>query len=104
MHREWPGDGSVATLVNFLDNTHAWAKAGVMFRETLSPGSKHVMLVQTPRRNPISPTAPPTWNERREPAASVRSTSPAIARRPQATNTIAPMTTPARMVTIEARR
>ena len=48
VHREWPGDGSIATLVNFLDNTHAWAKAGVMFRETLSPGSKHVMLVLTP--------------------------------------------------------
>ena len=48
VHREWPGDGSIATLVNFLDNTHVWAKAGVMFRETLSPGSKHVMLVETP--------------------------------------------------------
>ena len=48
VHRAWPGDGSIATLVKFLDNTHVWAKAGVMFRETVSPGSKHVMLVQTP--------------------------------------------------------
>ena len=31
-----------------LENTHAWAKAGVMLRESLAPGSKYVTLVATP--------------------------------------------------------
>jgi hypothetical protein len=31
-----------------IDNTNAWAKSGVMFRESLAPGSKHVMVMVTP--------------------------------------------------------
>ena len=44
----WTLDGSVTTRVRSLEGTNAWAKAGVMFRETLAPGSKHVMLVVSP--------------------------------------------------------
>jgi hypothetical protein len=44
----WTLDGSVTTRVQSVENTHAWAKAGVMFRETLTPGSKHVMLIVSP--------------------------------------------------------
>jgi hypothetical protein len=35
------GAGSIAARVNSISNTHAWAKAGVMIRETLDAGSKH---------------------------------------------------------------
>jgi regulation of enolase protein 1 (concanavalin A-like superfamily) len=48
LHREWAGDGAISSFVFSLEGTHAWAKAGVMFRESLSSGSKHVMLVATP--------------------------------------------------------
>src|SRR5213592_272715 len=43
-----------------------------------------------PRRNPISPTVPPMYAERREPAASTSSTSPGGAASTDATNTTAP--------------
>jgi regulation of enolase protein 1 (concanavalin A-like superfamily) len=33
-----------------LQNTNPWAKAGIMFRETLSPGSRFVAVVVTPSR------------------------------------------------------
>jgi hypothetical protein len=33
-----------------VENTHPWAKAGVMFRESTSPGSRHVMLIVSPGR------------------------------------------------------
>lgn len=38
----WNGNGRIIVRVRSLEQTHAWSKAGVMFRETLSPGSKHV--------------------------------------------------------------
>ncbi len=37
----------VARLAS-VANTHVWAKAGVMIRETLSPGSKHAAMFVTP--------------------------------------------------------
>jgi regulation of enolase protein 1 (concanavalin A-like superfamily) len=46
--RAWSGDASISAFVFSLENTNAWAKSGVMLRESLSPGSKHVMLVATP--------------------------------------------------------
>jgi hypothetical protein len=46
----WHGDGWVIARVRNLENTHAWAKAGVMIRESLSPGSKHVMAIVSPSR------------------------------------------------------
>jgi regulation of enolase protein 1 (concanavalin A-like superfamily) len=42
------GDVTVTAKVDSLVNTNAWAKAGVMIRETLEPGSKHAMMVVTP--------------------------------------------------------
>lgn len=50
MHREWTGDGAITTFVHSLENTNPWAKAGVMFRESLTPGARHVTLVATPGR------------------------------------------------------
>ena len=40
--------GSISAGVRSITNTHAWAKAGVMIRENVSPGSRHVMLIVSP--------------------------------------------------------
>ena len=42
------GVGSIQAQVLSVDNTHPWAKAGVMIRETLDPDSSHAMMVVTP--------------------------------------------------------
>jgi hypothetical protein len=42
------GVGSIHAQVLSLDNTHDWAKAGVMIRENLDPGSVHASMVVTP--------------------------------------------------------
>ena len=39
------GDGSIVARVTSIQNTHAWAKAAVMIRETTAPGSKHAMTL-----------------------------------------------------------
>jgi len=45
----WPvGDVTITARVKGVSNAHAWSKAGVMIRESLSAGSKHVMMVVTP--------------------------------------------------------
>jgi hypothetical protein len=42
------GVGSIVARVQSVENTNAWAKAGVMIRETLEPGSTHASAVVTP--------------------------------------------------------
>jgi len=42
------GVGSLVAKVESIDNTNGWAKAGVMIRETLEPGSIHATMVLTP--------------------------------------------------------
>ncbi len=42
------GPGSIIARVDSVQNTNAWAKAGVMIRETLNPGSAHAMAFVTP--------------------------------------------------------
>jgi hypothetical protein len=42
------GDGSIIARVASQDNTGGYAKAGVMIRETLDPGSKHALVDLTP--------------------------------------------------------
>jgi len=42
------GPGSITVRVDSIENTHGWAKAGVMIRETLEAGSKHVLTCVTP--------------------------------------------------------
>jgi hypothetical protein len=41
----WTADGTATVRVQSLQQTHAWAKIGLMFRETPDPGSRHVMLI-----------------------------------------------------------
>ncbi len=39
------GDGEIIAQINSISATNPWAKGGLMIRETLSPTSKHAMLV-----------------------------------------------------------
>jgi F5/8 type C domain-containing protein/type IX secretion system substrate protein/fibronectin type III domain protein len=41
------GDGSFIARVNTLDNSNPWNKCGIMFRETLDPGSRHALIALT---------------------------------------------------------
>ena len=47
-YKSLSGTGSIVARVNSVQNTHAWAKAGVMIRETLDPGSRHAFACITP--------------------------------------------------------
>ncbi|UCE47773.1 MAG: discoidin domain-containing protein, partial [Phycisphaerales bacterium] len=42
------GQGSIIARVESIDNTDPWAKAGVMIRESLDPGSAHAFACVTP--------------------------------------------------------
>ena len=42
------GNGQIVARVTSITNTNAWAKAGVMIRETLTTGSTHAMMIITP--------------------------------------------------------
>ena len=46
-HKSLSGDGSVVVRVDSLQNTDPWAKAGVMIRDSLDPGSKNAMAYVT---------------------------------------------------------
>jgi hypothetical protein len=48
VHSPWSGDVTITARVRSVTNTDVWTKAGVMFRESLDAGSKHVMAVVTP--------------------------------------------------------
>jgi uncharacterized repeat protein (TIGR03806 family) len=41
------GDGQIVARVTSMQFTDPWAKAGVMFRENFSPGSRHALMVVT---------------------------------------------------------
>ncbi|MHC4325083.1 MAG: PA14 domain-containing protein, partial [Planctomycetota bacterium] len=47
-YRTFTGTGSMIAKVESVDNTNVWAKAGVMIRESLEPGSVHATMVVTP--------------------------------------------------------
>jgi regulation of enolase protein 1 (concanavalin A-like superfamily) len=47
-YKRLSGAGSITARVVSLTNTNTWAKAGVMIRQTLEPGSTHAMMVVTP--------------------------------------------------------
>ncbi len=48
VYRALTGDGEIRARVASVENTNAWAKAGVMMRETLDANSRHAMAVLTP--------------------------------------------------------
>jgi hypothetical protein len=47
-YKQLSGNGSITAKVVSISNTNAWAKAGVMIRETLAADSKNVAIVVTP--------------------------------------------------------
>ncbi len=47
-HRTLKGDGLMYAQVGLPSATNAWAKAGLMLRETLDPGSRYVFVALTP--------------------------------------------------------
>ena len=46
--KQLTGAGSITVKVESLTDTHSWARAGVMIRDTLDAGSPHAMVVVTP--------------------------------------------------------
>jgi regulation of enolase protein 1 (concanavalin A-like superfamily) len=48
VYQPWSGDGEIVTRVDGLTNTHSWAKAGVMFRQSLAPGAANAFVFLTP--------------------------------------------------------
>jgi len=50
------GPGTIVAKVQSVENTNAWAKAGVMIRETLDPGSKFAAVYITPTNADGTPT------------------------------------------------
>jgi regulation of enolase protein 1 (concanavalin A-like superfamily) len=44
-YTKWRGNGVIVARVRSLENTNGWAKAGVMLRQSLEPGSPHVMAI-----------------------------------------------------------
>ena len=42
------GAGTIIARINSVQDTHAWAKAGIMIRETLDAGSKHAFACVSP--------------------------------------------------------
>jgi hypothetical protein len=47
VHQTASGDCEIIARVTGVQNTDPWAKAGVMIRETLTPGSKHAYMALT---------------------------------------------------------
>jgi uncharacterized repeat protein (TIGR03806 family) len=51
--RSLTGDGRIVAHIISLQYTDPWAKAGVMFRENSSPGSKYVMMAVTAHNSSV---------------------------------------------------
>lgn len=45
VYQAFCGDGEICARIHSIENTHAWAKAGVMIRESMDVGSKHAMMM-----------------------------------------------------------
>ncbi len=48
VYKRLNGDGTIIARVDSITNTNAWAKGGVMIRETLDWGSRHASVFVTP--------------------------------------------------------
>jgi len=48
VYKQLNGDGSILVRVDSLVYSDYWAKAGVMIRESLEPGSRHASVIMTP--------------------------------------------------------
>jgi regulation of enolase protein 1 (concanavalin A-like superfamily) len=48
VYRQFTGDGEILARVATVQGIHEWSKAGVMFRESLTAGSRHAFTLVTP--------------------------------------------------------
>jgi hypothetical protein len=48
VYKQLTGDGTIIARVDRLDNTHAWAKAGVMIRNSLDAGASWALALASP--------------------------------------------------------
>lgn len=48
LHKQVSGNATIVARVWSLDNTHPWAKAGVMIREGVGDDSRHAMMLVSP--------------------------------------------------------
>jgi len=46
-YKTFVGDGEIKARVLSMDNSNQWNKCGIMFRESLSPGSRHAFVALT---------------------------------------------------------
>ena len=51
--QQMTGDMEITAQVLTQQNTHTWAKAGVMIREDLTAGSRNAMMIMTPTRGSV---------------------------------------------------
>ena len=77
VYQSLTGDGTIVARVATLQNVDQWTKAGVMLRESLTPGSAHAFMFVTPwgrprdwpfsaaRRRPACQPTPPAATARR---------------------------------------
>jgi hypothetical protein len=49
----WDGDGQMIARAAEVGNSDPWAKAGIMFREDLTPRSRHAMIAMTPEKGAV---------------------------------------------------
>jgi hypothetical protein len=61
-YKNLSGNGSMTVRVDSLIRSDGWAKAGVMIRESLHPGSKHAFVCLTPDYGVSSQQRPETGN------------------------------------------
>jgi regulation of enolase protein 1 (concanavalin A-like superfamily) len=50
VHRDLTGDGTVVARIGTIVDTHRWAAAGLMIRQTLTAGSRHAFVFALPTR------------------------------------------------------
>jgi hypothetical protein len=53
LYQSWSGDGEFVARVLSVENTHPWAKAGIMLRVDLDQTSAHAMLAVTPNQGAV---------------------------------------------------
>ena len=61
-YKNLSGNGSMVVRVDSMIRSDGWAKAGVMIRESVHPGSKHAFVCMTPDYGPSFQQRPETGN------------------------------------------
>jgi hypothetical protein len=94
VYRVVGGNFSITTRVASIENLDRWVKAGLMSRESLSPGSRHVSLFATPRTE----RGIAFQRRRQTDGISVHTAGPAAVSRPAGSHWGASVTSSARTI------